>query len=192
MTGGKHIKLGQLADIINGIPDVKPAAYTTSPSITYNLIQPNHLGPYNNIQGYSVLKRPVPVNHNYLLRTGDILLKRLNPDNAVIVDTAPAQTIFSSNLFVIRVRDNYYAPYIASFLESLTWLNSNLVGSFSAIRSVSLKTLAELDIPDIAYERQQAVGHLWLLHKKRQRLLEDFKTQDQQLFTAVMNSITSR
>jgi len=192
MTSGKHFKLGELADIINGIPDVKPAVDTESPSITYNLIQPNHLGPYNNIQGYSELKRSNSVNDGYLLRVDDILLKRLNPDNTVIIDAAPANTTFSSNLFVIRVRDNYYAPYIAAFLENLTWLNSNLVGSFSAIRSTSLKALAELDIPDIDYEKQQAVGHLWLLHKKRQRLLEDFKTQDQQLFTAVMNSITPR
>lgn len=192
MATSKHVKLGKIAEIINGIPDAKQTIIESEENyITYNFIQPNHLGLYNNIQGFSEIKKQNLIADDYFLRIDDILLKRLNPDNSVVIDQTLSNTVFSSNLFVIRVQDNYNPAYIASVLENSSWENSNLVGSASTIRSISLKTLAELDIPDVDYEKQKAIGQIWLLHKKRQKLLDDFKAEDQRLITAVISSITS-
>jgi len=192
MATSKHVKLGKIAEIINGIPDAKQTSIDSEEnSVTYNFIQPNHLGLYNNIQGFSEIKRQNTIADDYLLRIDDILLKRLNPDNSVVIDQTLSNTVFSSNLFVIRIQDNYNPAYIASVLENSSWENSNLVGSASTIRSISLKTLAELDIPNIDYEKQKAIGQIWLLHKKRQRLLDDFKAEDHRLIATIISSIIS-
>ncbi|MEW6536950.1 MAG: hypothetical protein AB1454_15170, partial [Candidatus Auribacterota bacterium] len=171
MTALKNVKLGEIAGILNGLPDTK--LVNNADAITYNFIQPNHLGIFNDIQSTSEIKRQTPVDDNYFIRKNDILLKRLNPDIATLVSEDISNTTFSSNLFVIRVFKDYYPAYIACLLENrgAAWLNSNIVGSVAAIKSISVKTLAALDIPAIEYEKQKAIGRIWMLHKKRKKLL---------------------
>ncbi|MHB1420955.1 MAG: restriction endonuclease subunit S domain-containing protein [Bacillota bacterium] len=193
MTASKNVKLGEIANILNGVPDTKQFELVNNASaITYNFIQPNHLGIFNDIQSTSEIKRQTPVDDSYFIRKNDILLKRLNPDTATLIGEDILNTTFSSNLFVIRVFKNYFQAYIACLLENqgMTWLNSNIVGSVSAIKSISTKALAELDIPAIDYEKQKAIGQMWLLYKKRKQLLGDLIAEDQRLMAAVINSIT--
>jgi hypothetical protein len=161
--------------------------------ITYNFIQPNHLGIFNDINISSEIKRQTSVDDSYLIRKNDILLKRLNPDIATLVREDISNTTFSSNLFVIRVFKGYYPAYIACLLENqgMAWLNSNIVGSVAAIKSISTKTLKALDIPAVEYEKQKAIGRMWLLHKKRKHLLSSLVAEDQRLMAAVVNSITA-
>lgn len=194
MTESKNIKLGEIADILNGIPDSKQLDLVNkASSITYSFIQPNHLGIFNDIQSNSEVRRQTPVDDSYFIRKNDILLKRLNPDTATLIREDIPNTIFSSNLFVIRVFKDYYPPYIACLLENqgMTWLNSNIVGSLAAIKSLSTKALAELDIPAIEYEKQKTIGQMWLLYKKRKQLLGDMIVEDQRLMVAIINSITA-
>ncbi|MDF9407181.1 MAG: hypothetical protein A4E52_01720 [Pelotomaculum sp. PtaB.Bin013] len=194
MAALKNVKLGDIASIVNGLPDVKQheLMYNTS-LITYNFIQPNHLGIFNNINITSKIKRQTPIDGNYFVRENDILFKRLNPDVATLVREDVPNTTFSSNLIVIRVTKEYFPAYIACLLENqgIALLNGNIVGSVAAINSISVKALAALDIPAIAYEKQVAVGQMWLLHKKRKRLLIDLIAADQGLMAAVLKSVTA-
>ncbi|GAB6172656.1 hypothetical protein JCM15765_21340 [Paradesulfitobacterium aromaticivorans] len=141
----------------------------------------------------SEINRQTPVDDSYFIRENDILLKRLNPDIVTLVSEDISNTTFSSNLFVVRVFKNYYPAYIACLLETqgMAWLNSNIVGSVTAIKSISTKALAVLDIPAIEYEKQKAIGEMWLLYKKRKKLLGDLMAEDQRLMAAIINSITS-
>lgn len=191
MTALKNVKLGEIAGILNGLPDTK--LINNANAITYNFIQPNHLGIFNDIQSTSEIKRQTPVDDNYFIRKNDILLKRLNPDIATLVSEDISNTTFSSNLFVIRVFKDYYPAYIACLLENrgVAWLNSNIVGSVAAIKSISVKTLAALDIPAIEYEKQKAIGQIWMLHKKRKKLLGDLIAENQRLMAAIVNNITA-
>jgi len=194
VTALKNVKLGKIANILNGLPDARQheLVYNVS-SITYNFIQPNHLGAFNDIHRASEIKRQTPVSDGYLIRKNDIILKRLNPDAATLVREDIPDTTFSSNLIVIRVFKEYFPAYIACLLENqgIAWLNGNIVGSVAAVKSISMKALAALDIPAIEYEKQMALGQMWLLHKKRKRLLGDLIAADQRLMAAVINSVTA-
>lgn len=195
ITTLKKVKLEKIADILNGVPDARqPGKSDTTGAITYNFIQPNHLGIFNDIQRISEIKRHTSVDDSYFVRKNDILLKRLNPDIATLIIEDIPNTVFSSNLFVIRVFKEYYPAYIACLLENqgMTWLNSNIVGSVAAIKSISAKALAALDIPAIGYDKQKAIGQMWLLYKKRKKLLGNMIEEDQRLMAAVINSITAR
>lgn len=194
MTELKNVKLGAIADILNGLPDTRQLQLANNESaITYNFIQPNHLGVFNDIQNISEIKRQTPVDAEYFIRKGDILLKRLNPDVATLIDEGLPNTVFSSNLFVVRVFKDYHPAYIACMLENqgMVWLSSNIVGSLAAIKSISIKALAALDIPALEYGKQKAIGRIWLLHKKRQRLLSNLMAEDQRFMAAVINRITA-
>lgn len=194
MKALKNVKLGEIADILNGMPDARrhEPVYKAS-FITYNFIQPNHLGIYNDIHSASEIKRQTPVSDGYLIRKNDIILKRLNPDAATLVREDIPDTTFSSNLIVIRVFKEYFPAYIACLLENqgMAWLNGNIVGSFAAVKSISVKALAALDIPDAEYVKQMALGRMWLLHKKRNRLLSNLITEDQRLMAAAIKSVTA-
>ena len=194
VTESKNVKLGEIANILNGIPDSKQLDLVNNASaITYSFIQPNHLGIFNDIQNTLKIKRQTPVDDSYFIRKNDILLKRLNPDTATLISDDISNTTFSSNLFVIRVFKDYFPAYIACLLEShgIVWLNSNIVGSLAAIKSISTKALAALDIPAIEYEKQKTIGQMWLLYKKRKQLLGDLIAEDQRLMAAIINSITA-
>lgn len=194
MIARKKVKLGEIAEILNGIPDSRQLApLNTRCAITYNFIQPNHLGIFNNIQTTFEIKRQTPVDESYLIRRNDILLKRLNPDTTTLIDEDISNTTFSSNLFVVRVLKDYFPAYIACLLENqgMAWLNGNIVGSVAAIKSVPTKALTDLDIPVIDYEKQKAIGRMWLLHKKRKQLLYYLMAADQRLMTSVINNITA-
>lgn len=191
--GLKKVKLTEIADILNGISDPKQMKLINNGSaITYNLIQPNHLGIFNEILSTSEINRQASIDDSYLIRENDILFKRLNPDIVTLVSTDTSNTTFSSNLFVIRVFKDYYPAYVACLLETqgMAWLNSNIVGSVSAIKSISAKALAALDIPAIEYEKQKAIGQVWLLYKKRKQLLNNLVAEDQRLMKAIIKNIT--
>ncbi len=159
--------------------------------MTYNFIQPYHLGIFNDIQSTSEIKRHTPVDDCYFVRKNDILLKRLNPDIATLVIEDMTNTVFSSNLFVIRVSKDFCPAYIACLLENqgMTLLNSNIVGSIAAIKSISARSLTFLDIPVIGCDKQKIVGQMWLLYKQRKKLLESLIKEDQKLMAAVINNI---
>lgn len=193
MTALKKVKLEKIADIFNGVPDAKqPGKANATGLITYNLIQPNHLGIFNDIQSTSEIKRYSSVADSYFVRKNDILLKRLNPDIATLIIEDMSNTVFSSNLFVIRVFKDYYPAYIACLLENqgMAWINGNIVGSVAAIKSVSAKAVATLDIPAIGYDKQKTIGQIWLLYKRRKQLLDDLVAEDQRLMAAAINGIT--
>ncbi|WP_347489515.1 hypothetical protein [Desulfoscipio sp. XC116] len=191
----RRVKLEKIAYILNGVADTRQARKAdTSGVLTYKFIQPNHLGIFNDIHNTSEIRRYTSLDHSYFIQKNDILLKRLNPDNATLIIDDMPNTVFSSNLFVVRVFKNYYPAYIACLLENqgLTYLNSHIVGSVAAIKSVSAKSLAELDVPAIEYDKQIAIGQMWLLYKKRKKLLKNMIEEDQRFMAAVINSITWR
>lgn len=188
------IKLGTIADILIGLPDNRQLELAgAKKTITYNLVQPNHLGVFNNIQYTLEIKRQTPIDAEYLIRKDDILLKRLNPDTATLIPEDLPGTAFSSNLFVVRLFRDYRPAYIACLLENqgISWLSGNIVGSLAAIKSVSIKALAALAIPALDWKRQEAIGRMWLLHKRRQKLLSDLMAEDRRLMSAVTRSITT-
>lgn len=193
MTALKSVKLGKIADILNGIPDSKKFKPVNNVNtITYKFIQPKHLGIFNDIHSVSEINRTIPVDDNYYIRKNDILLKRLNPDMATLISEDILNATFSSNLFLIRVTKDYYPSYIACLLENhgIAWLNTNIVGSAAPIKSISLKALAELDIPVIDYNKQKAIGQMWLLCKKRKQLVINLISEDQRLMAIAIKSVT--
>ncbi|PKM78350.1 MAG: hypothetical protein CVU90_02280 [Firmicutes bacterium HGW-Firmicutes-15] len=190
----ENVKLGEISRILNGVADTKQHEHVNNMSaITYKFIQPNNLGVFNDIENTLEIKRQTPVDDSYIIRNNDIIIKRLNPDVATLITDDILNTTFSSNLFVIRVFKGYYPAYIACLLETqgMAWLNSNIVGSVAAIKSISTKSLAALDIPIIKYEKQEIIGHMWLLYKRRKKLLGDLIDEDQRLMAALINSITT-
>lgn len=192
MKVSKKVKLGEIAEIINGVANYPQHERDSMESpITYNYIQPKHLGSSNDIIATSEITKPRPVSSNYLIRENDILLKRLNSDVVALIKNEIPNTIFSNNLFVIRVSQDYFPAYIACFLEisGLVWLNVNVIGSVSAVKSISAKALALLDIPAIEYEKQEIIGNLWLLCKKRKQLLGNLMAADEHLMVTVINRV---
>jgi len=190
----RNVKLGKIAAIFNGLPDTRQhgLVYKTS-FITYNFIQPNHLGIYNDINSPSEIKRQTPVSECYFIRKNDIILKRLNPDAATLVSEDAPNTTFSNNLIVIRVFKEHFPAYIACLLENqgIARLNNNIVGAVATVKSISVQSLAALDIPAVEYAKQLALGRMWLLHKQRKRLLSDLMTEDQRLMAAAIKNVTA-
>jgi len=191
MQAPKAEKLGDIAQIFNGVLESVDAKEFPSDSqfFRYELIQPTHLGLFNNIHNSSVTARSSPLPPDYFLHKNDILVKRLNPDIVVLAEKDLPHTTFSGNLFVIRVSSDHYCPaYLACLLENqgFSGRTGNIVGSIAAIKSISAKSLAGLIIPFAEYEKQKLIGEIWLLSKKRRKLLSQLIEEDRRLIAGML------
>jgi hypothetical protein len=164
--------LGNVSLILNGVADARARRAQGSWKHTYAYIQPIHLADDNKVIGSSSLGRDELIDEKYLVRRGDILVRRLNPSTVNLITQDFADAAVSSNLFIIRVKQGYDAAYVAFIIEcqGLLALSSHCVGSGSAIRTISSSTLGEISMPALPLEKQKIFGALWLLDKRRKRL----------------------
>lgn len=182
------VTLQMVADITTGFTDESEA----QGCYQYRVIQPTCFPDFEPSQFFPLLKRSQPPPQDQMLRKGDILIKRLNPGSVIYFESIGADTIASQNLFVIRAKnDMVLSSYLGYLLEQPAILAqfSQLSGSVSAIRALSVKALSKLELPCVSMEQQRAIGELWLLSKKRQHLLREYAQQSERLMAALYSEI---
>lgn len=186
--GNSTIALQSVADIIAGISDDGEL----HGHYEYRVIQPACFSDFEPLNNLPRVRKAQPLLYEQLLHPGDILIKRLNPGITVLFDSKDKDIVASQNLFVIRIKDDaFFAPYIGYLMEQPTILAqfSQLSGSASAVRAISVKSLSKLEIPCLPLHKQHSIGKLWLLSKKRKELLESYVRQSEQLMAALYREI---
>lgn len=194
-TSYQKTKLGAIARIMSGLPDKNPDRQRQiANGITYSFVQPNHLGDYNNIKKCTTIISSRIISEGYFLRPRDILVKRLNPDSPTLINQELKNTTFSSNLFLIRVTDQYAPAYIAAVLEhySQMWQRSNTIGKRNAINTISQKVLAEIDVTALPWAEQEKIGEIWLMMKGRKKLLHTLLEEDTKLLLAIVSNLNAK
>lgn len=112
-------------------------------------------------------------NAKFLLRTGDILIKRLNPVFVNVFDQNDYPTYASSNIIIVRPKDDNLSKYIAAVfyiygIDTMT----HYVRRGVTIQALSAKELAEIRIPLVPVCDQKKIGELWSLYQRKSSLKE--------------------
>lgn len=186
-------RLRDIADIITGIPEEKYGFQDQDFYIEYCYIQPNNLTEDGEIQGSTTIWKREKVDCNQLLKNGDVLIKRLNHSDAVIVSGISKPTIISPNLFIIRSFKEVIPEYLACLLERAGVLTQieHICGTSASIKSISARKLADIRIPIIPLKEQKALGKIWLLSKQKKRLLRSYIQESENLLSALVNRLTA-
>ena len=189
-TGGDGVgaiikRLGEVAEIVPGAGDDR----RREGKYQYFYYQPNNLSDACSV--LPTIFRNEPVSEKQLVRNGDIIIKRLNHDRTHVVTKVEKPSTISQNLFIVRIDETKCLPEYLAFLfeqQEVILQTSQMSGSAAPIRALSVKMLADISIPIIALEKQQALGSVWRLAKRRQSLLRKLEAENNRLMTAVYNN----
>ena len=130
----------------------------------------------NNTIVYDTTETYYAPEKELLIKTDDIVVKRITPTFVNYIDYMPDDVYAGNNLIVISPKQEVYPKYIAMLLNEKiqTLSESSSVGA--VMKSVSRPHLEDFIIPLIPYEKQMRVGDLWYcgieLEKLKTRLAE--------------------
>jgi len=180
-----HTQVKQLDEVARIITGVAEDRGVTS-GIKYYYIQPNSYDDLGDAKRLSQIIRKEPVRAEQIVCAGDVLIKRLNPNFPYLVQSPPKQAVVSTNLFIIRPIATIYPAYLAFLFEQPGIMEQieHLCGASAVIKAISAKKLMGISIQIIPSEKQKLLGDLWLLKKRRKKLLNEYMVENERLMIA--------
>lgn len=176
----------ECAEIISGLVEQKDAE-----AILYEAVLPSQITPAGFIPEYGKIQR-MPTSDMPFLNTGDVIIKRLNPDCAVVFEDESVQALPSANLFVIRpnsdILDSYYLAFILDSSKTLSRI-SQRSGIDTKVSAISMTQIANCEIPLPPLDRQQKLGAFWKCAKERNRLLREMISGNNQLLQTISENL---
>ena len=169
------------------IPGVLPLEKKQEQPYTYTAIQPGQLTPDGLSGECTVILRDTPCSEEQYLRSGDVLIKRLNPDCAVVFEGSNEPVVASANIFIIRPKRDLDSKYLAFLLEKSKLLQrvSQLSGVGTTVAALTVAQIEGGNIPLPPIKRQKILGELWALSKKRECLLRELTLENDRLMRAL-------
>lgn len=168
----KQVRLADVAEI--KFSAISPRRTKSQETPTRWLACANFLR--NNTIIYDTTETYYAPEKELLIKTGDIVVKRITPTFVNYIDYMPDDVYAGNNLIVISPKQEVYSKYIAMLLNEKiqTLSESSSVGA--VMKSVSRPHLEDFIIPLIPYEKQMSVGDFWYcsieLEKLKTRLAE--------------------
>ena len=179
-------RLGDVAEIIAGT-----VGFADKGQYGYQVVLPNSFSDTGDMNDVAFQYRDDKLPGKFLLTSGDILVKRLNPSFVYVVDRGVTQMVPSQNLLVVRpynMIDPWYLGYLLEQKEIIGQVE-HMTGSSAAIKAITVKKLAEIGIPVIPLDEQRKVGEIWKLSRKRKQLLNEYMEENDRLVSILASKI---
>ena len=180
--------IAECATVISGVLEQKKSNNNT---VEFVAVMPNQITPDGFGDDYGKIQRNPEGLLPYLM-PGDIIIKRLNPDSAIVFSDTSVKALPSANLFVIRPETNLLDPcYLAFILESSKVINriSQRSGIGTAVSAVTASQIENCEIPLPSLEQQKKIGTLWECIKKQKRLLQGLITENNRLLQSISEKL---
>ena len=189
MKSVRKTTIGECAEVIPGVqPHGKPnhvARYS------YTAVQPGQLTAEGLAGDFGVVARDLPCADEQFLQGGDILIKRLNPDCAVVFHEYNEPVVAAANVFAIRAGQELAPVFLAFLLEgsSLMQRISQRSGIGSTVSAVTVQQIANCESPLPPLELQRKLGELWKLGKQEEKLLRGLLAENAKRLRAVCGAL---
>ncbi len=179
--------LSDIAEIIAGIPEEKKKG---SKGYKYFCIQPSHLNDNNKLSEFDLVDRAKPINEKALVKKRDILIKRLSPSSINLVMDNYKNAYVTSNIIIVRGNEKIISDYLAAILEvqRLRTLKHHTKRGVT-VQTISKKELSLIEIPLPDLQTQKILGEIWLLNKRKQKLLNDLAIKENDFIKSLFNTI---
>jgi len=179
--------LGGIAEIIAGIPEEKKKG---DKEYNYFCIQPSHLNDNNKLLEFDLVSRSKPINEKALVKKEDILIKRISPSSINLVMGNYKNAYVTSNIIIVRCNEKNNSDYLAAILEvqGLRTLKHHTKRGVT-VQTISKKELSNINIPLPDIKTQKILGEMWLLNKRKQKLLNDLAIKENDFIQSLFNTI---
>lgn len=186
----KYIKITieQCAEVIPGVLEQKGSV---SECCIYDAVLPNQLTSTGFLSEYGKVQRTT-IDKASFLQVGDILIKRLNPDCAIVFEDDSIMALPSANLFVIRpdtdILDPYYLAFILESSKAISRISQRF-GIGTAVSAVTINQIRSCEIPLPPLDDQRKIGELWKCSKKRNNLLQNLISENKRLLRSISEKL---
>jgi len=179
--------LGDFTEIIAGIPEGKKKS---NKGYKYFCIQPSHLNDNNKLSKFNEVYKVKPINEKALVKKGDILIKRLSPSSVNLVMDSYKNAYVTSNIMIVRRNEEIISDYLAAILEvqGLRTLKHHTKRGVT-VQTISKKEISNINIPLPDIKTQKILGKMWLLNKRKQKLLNDLVIKENDFIQSLFNTI---
>ena len=183
----EYKSLGDVAEIIAGIPEGKKKS---NKGYKYFCIQPSHLNDNNKLSKFDEVYKAKPINEKALVKKEDILIKRLSPSSINLVMDSYKNAYVTSNIMIVRRNEEIISDYLAAILEvqGLRTLKHHTKRGVT-VQTISKKELSNINIPLPDIKTQKILGEMWLLNKRKQKLLNDLAIKENDFIQSLFNTI---
>lgn len=180
------MSLGAVAEILAGVTCLGERG-----EYKFRVIQPNSFSDTGTLDALEIQPRKDAVGAQLVLQDGDILVKRLNPSFVYVVSHNEVGAVASQNLLVVRPGPKIDPQYLACLLEQKEIIGQveHVSGTTSAIKAISQKKLAEIQIPIVPLAEQRRLGEVWRLVRKRKALLREYIIANDKLVSTLVSKI---
>lgn len=188
----KYKLLNEISEIITGMPEVKKG--DNKKLYKYFCIQPSSLNINNEeIVDFIEIEKEKPIDENIKIKKGDILIKRIGPTFVYLATYDYKNTCVTSNIILIRPKDNIISEYLAAYLEiqGLKTLK-HYTQKGVTIHSISKKELSIIKIPILDKKEQEILGKYWFLKKHKTNLLNKLIVMENNLAKSLFNKILTK
>ena len=189
MESARKTTIGECAEIIPGVlPHGKPNQLAR---YSYTAVQPVQVTSNGLTGDFGTVTRDIPCADGQFLQDGDILIKRLNPDCAVVFHEHNEPVVASSNVFAIRTGEKLVPAFLAFLLESSSLMQriAQRSGVETTVSAVTAQQIANCEIPLPPLELQHKLGELWKLNKKEEKLLRGLLAENARRLRALCGTL---
>ena len=189
MESARKTTIGECAEIISGVlPNWKP---NQTAQYSYTAVQPGQLTADGLTGDFGTVFRDIPCADSQFLRGGDILIKRLNPDCAVVFHEHSNPVVASSNVFAIRAGEKLVPAFLAFLLDGSSLMHRIAQRSWveTTVSAVTAQQIANCEIPLPPLELQYKLGELWKLNKKEEKLLRGLLAENARRLRALCGTL---
>lgn len=181
--------LNEIAKLQIGLPEItKKLSY----DYEYDCIFPSALDENNILGDIGKLKRNDLVNPESFIKSGDILIKRINPTYVNLIKKDHRKTITTRNVILIRAKEGFYPAFIAAHLEGAGLRRLYHYTKSSTVNmSLSVRVMNRMEIPDISLEEQKAIGNIWLMSKEKILLFNKAIKAEEERMKSIIQEITT-
>ncbi len=184
------MKLGDIATVRSGLVLSRKQAREPS-NIRYPLLNLRSINPggYIDFAQTDIFDATERLSPDYLSQIGDVIVRLTAPYTAILIDTATAGMVISSNFIIIRANRHELLP------EYLFWLlntadvkraiyentSSNMLGAIKA------KYFAEFDITPLPIPQQQQIAGMNALAMKEAWLLRRLAEEKERYYNLIID-----
>ena len=189
MKSARKTTIGECAEII---PGVLPHGKPNQPArYSYAAVQPGQLTADGLTGDFGTVTRDIPCADNQFLRSGDILIKRLNPDCTVVFHGRSEPVVAAANVFAIRPGEGLESAFLAFLLEgsSLMQRIAQRSGVETTVSAVTAQQIANCEISLPPLELQHKLGELWELNKREEKLLRGLLAENARRLRALCGTL---
>ena len=189
MKTARRTTIRECAQIISGVlPHGKP---NQPARYSYIAVQPGQLTADGVVGDFGTVTRDLPCADEQFLQSGDILIKRLNPDCAVVFHGHKEPVVASPNIFVIRVGSCLISDFLAFLLEGSSLMQRIVQrsGIETTVSAVTVQQIANCEIPLPSLELQHKLGELWKLNKKEESLIRGLLAENARRLRALCGTL---